>query len=156
MQEPQLAELLAADLRNVVRDERVSAEVRVTPARAPSGPFVEVRPSVATGAPEMSIHVLSGNSVALTIGDSASADWEDDTDSVLETVRSLATAMFHGQLAEEVTRDRSGRVVASKLLITRGGERNVIWQRTSTAAQLGLRSKTREVKEFPGYPTAAE
>lgn len=152
MQELELAEHLSSELAALIREEHVAANVRVIPASEANGPFVEVGPSLPSMAPEMSIHVLSSDGVALTIGETSSADWEGDADSVVATVRSLAVAMFHGDLAEEVVRDRKGRVIESKLLISRDAETKVVWQRSSPT-RWGRRSAPAERRNFPAYPS---
>lgn len=147
----QLAERLAIEIAAVIQDEGVAAEVNITHFGTDDEPSVEVRPTKKSDAPAIAFYVLGRDSIAVRLGETASADWTDSRESIIEEVRRLVTATFRGGLQEEVTRDRKGSVVGSTVFMTSETGRDVLWTRSSAKA-FGLRAKTHELNVFPAYP----
>ncbi len=154
MQDTELAELLCERLRSFIRDEQIAADVGVVPGDGARGPFVEVRPTGESESPHMSVHVLGADSVAVSIGQTASADWTGSRESILQTIASLAEAMFRGQLREEVT-SSGGQVLRSKLVATTDAGTKTLWTRASARGLLRFGSRKREIRAFPAYPSSS-
>jgi hypothetical protein len=152
MQDIQLAELLSNEIQSMIRDQRIAAEVSVAPREGGQGPFVEVRPTSESDAPAMTIHVLDSDSLAVSVGETASADWTGSAESIVQTIRSLAGAMFQGNLQEEVTLSRTGEVVGSKLLMVTETGSKLLWRRSSLSGLYAFVSRSRELRKFPAYP----
>lgn len=153
MEVAELADRLRRDLELVIGDRHVAASVRLSPFRESRGPFVEVRPSVLSDAPTLTIHVLDDRSLSIAIGDDTSADCAGPSQSIIRTVLVLAQALFHGDLQEEVTRGRSGRVITSKLILATETGTRVLWRRYS-AGSFSFQPKTRQRRKFAAYPLA--
>lgn len=152
MAETQLGELLAIELGTIISEENVGAEVSAETWEGVEGAFIEVRPCAQAAAPAMSIYVLDERSIALAIGRETSTEVSGSQSAILETVRKIANAMFRGQLLETLTRDRQGRVLASKMqLVTDEGTRK-LWSRTSVTLR-GLWGKKRTTRKLDAYPS---
>lgn len=149
----ELADALAREIQSIIQQEAVAADVHVDPWNGTSGPFVEVRPRVDSPAPPMSVHVLDKKSVAITIGSDTTGEATGPPERIVETVRSLARAMFNGNLSERVTRNASGGVSKSELLLTAPAGTTVLWTRSSVVAP-SFRRKTHEARTFDAYPPA--
>lgn len=148
------AEQLASEVRGLAQELGVDASVETIRELRGEGPFVEMHPPSGSSAQPLSIYVFDFGSAAVTIGETASSEFDGEPDAMLDWIKSLARDLVEGRLSEEVVRNRRGEVQRSKLLRETGNGPSTVWTRWDASAWLAFGKRDRQVHRFPAYPSA--
>lgn len=123
----QVAENLVAKLVSVAAEQGVAATVSLA-VEPPNGiaTSIEVRPAKPSQAPVMTIW-LADRGGEFTIGQVGEEFYWRRPEKLIQSLGSLAEAMFRGQIEQTVVRTHSGRAIQSLMRVPTGKPLRDVW-----------------------------